>query len=452
MSSVLRTFFSFEREIWAETRNATIELQPLERYQEAPVIPRGDEGAPDSHRISFTQIMPDGGRLRAWYGAMSAGEKWLEHNIAYTESEDGVRWHKPSLELVAPGTNLVMRGAMHFNVLLDEAGGGPRYRGSYGMFRPDAAQKTGTTFDVATSEDGLRWEHRRTPRTEIRHFETFGSFRHGGRWWILGQGVSPYFTLADGREHGRVMYGFYSEDWESWELHPRPLFAYEVDPFFPRACLQNHVGAGIWDRDRVLLGFQGQFWPAGFSTVVRSTFGLIYSHDGITWQEPFARTPLLMPGPDDAWDRGMLFQTQRPVSRDDRTFVYYTGGDSGNVWETRTAVGLATVRRDGFAAYSSAAEEAELLTEPIELKPNESWLYVNSEGDLVVQVLDRLLQPVSDEMRVAENGVRTAVTELKKHPSVGPLRLRFRLAPQTKLYTFSFGPAAAALPRLEAWE
>ena len=147
----------------------------------------------------------------------------------------------------------------------------------------------------------------------------------------------------------------------------------------------------------------------------------------------------------------MLFQTQRPVSQADQTFVYYTGGDSGNVWETKTAVGLATVRRDGFAAYSAMAEEAELLTAPIALEPSESWLYVNSEGDLVVQVLDRLLQPVSDEMLVTENDVRTAVAELRTLPSAGSLRLRFRLAPQTKLYTFSFGPAAADLPLLEAW-
>ena len=452
MSSLLRTFFSFEREIWAETRDAKLELQPLDRSHENPVVPRGEEGAPDSHRISFTQIMPEGGRLRAWYGAMSTGEQWLEHNVGYAESDDGVHWHKPSLDLVAPGTNLVMRGAMHLNVLLDETGGGPRYGGTYGMFRPDAAQKTGTTFDVATSEDGLQWQHNHTPQTEIRHFETFGSFRQGDRWWILGQGVSPYFTLPDGREHGRVMYGFHSEDWEDWELYPRALFAYEADPFFPRAGLQNHVGAGVWDRGRVLLGFHGQFWPAGFSTVVRSTFGLIYSHDGITWREPFARTPLLMPGTDDAWDRGMLFQTQRPVSRGDRTFVYYTGGDSGNVWETKTAVGLATLRRDGFAAYSAAAESAELITEPIALEPDESWLYVNSEGDLTVQVLDRLLQPISSETLVTERGVRTAVTELSKLPIADPIRLRFRLAPQTKLYTFSFGPAAADLPLLDTWQ
>ena len=452
MPNPLRTFFSFEPDIWAEAAGVELELQPLERHPDNPVIPRGEEGTPDSHRVSFVDIVPEGGRLRAWYSAMSTGTEWVRHNVAYAESADGLTWEKPSLDAAAPGTNFVLRGANHLNVLIDESGGGPRYRGMCAMFRPDAAQKTGTTFDVVTSEDGIHWDFRSQPRTHIRHFESYGLFRHDGLWWTLGQGVSPWFTFPDGREHGRVMYGFYSEDWETWELYPRPLFAYDVDPFFPKACLQNHVGAGVWNRGRILLGLQGQFWPAGFSSVVRSTFGLITSHDGVTWAESFSRRPLLMPGQEDAWDRGMLLQAQRPVSRGDRTYVYYVGGDSGNVWETKTAVGLATIRRDGFAAYTSVENEGTLVTAPLAIEPQDAFVYVNGAGGVSIQPLDRLFRPLSAETTPAPDGVRGPVVDLRQAHGKGPIRLHFRLERGAKLYTFSLGPAEADLPSLDEWE
>jgi len=100
---MLRTFFSFEPELWLESFGAKLELQPLERHPANPVIPRGGEGAPDAHRADFAHVMPEDGRLRAWYETWSEDYPGMADeccNIAYAESDDGVAWRKPSFDYV----------------------------------------------------------------------------------------------------------------------------------------------------------------------------------------------------------------------------------------------------------------------------------------------------------------------------------------------------------------
>jgi hypothetical protein len=456
----LRAFFAFEKELWTETPGAVLELHPLHRYPGNPVIPRGEGQAPDSHRVSYTSILPEGDKLRAWYQAMPAGGKWTDHAIAYAESEDGIHWIKPSLNLVEPGTNLLLREAFGLSVVPDPTLGPTGYRAGLHFFRPDVRQPgnpPGGTFQMVSSRDGYHWDFDQVAATDIRHFEMFGAYRREGRWWVLGQGVSPYFRFPDGRPHSRVMYGFHSANGRDFELYPRPLFSYPVNPHFPDAGLQNHIGAGIWDRGRVLLGMAGQFWPGGFSQTVHMSVGLIYSHDGLNWLEPFPRTPILGPaatirlgGDTAAWDRGFILQVQRPVSRGDRTYFYYVGGDAGNEWRAQTAVGLAFLRRDGFAAYSAEAEEANLITIPLRREAGDSTLYLNARGPLSVQVLDALLRPASEEIPVGIDGVRMPVLSLSQVPD--RFRLAFKLEGDAALYAFYLGPDESRLPALEAWE
>jgi hypothetical protein len=449
-SDRLRTFFAFEREAWLETPGAKLALAPPRRHPSNPVIPRGAGTAPDSHRVCNTTVIPEGVRLRAWYGSMQTGTKFTEHTVSYAESTDGIRWTKPNLDL-RPGTNVVLEGASALVVQQDPAGG---YRAAAHFWRPDVGQpgaEPGATFEMVTSRDGLRWDYRRRPSIDIRHFEIFGMFHRDGRWWVLGQGVSPYFRLPDGTAHRRVMYGFHSEDGSKFDLYPRPLFRYPANPYFPDSTLQNHVGAAIWDRGRVLLGFVGQLWPSGFSVTVRATVGLIYSHDGIRWSEPFPQTPILLPGAEGSWDGGMLFQVQRPVSRDGDTYLYYSGGDSGNVWQTREALGLALLRRDGFAALEPVGDTATAITALLEAGRGETTVYTNARGPVTLQILDRYLRPVSAEVSVPE-GVRVPVLELAKAQAPARFRLAFKLGRGAELYTFSLGPAPSRLRPLEAWE
>lgn len=445
----LQTYFAFEKEVWAETMGGILELQPPERHPGNPVLRRGEGASPDSHRVGIASLLPDGDRLRLWYEAMPTGGGLKDLNVAYAESQDGMTWIKPQLSVVTPGTNLVIRGAEYLTVVKGEGDTG-YVAGA--AFHVERKSKTGATFELVTSQDGIHWNFKGRPATDIDHFEMYGLYRRDGRWWVLGQGVSPYFKLPDGTPHGRVMYGFHSETGDKFEWYPRPLFHYPVNKFFREASLQQHVGAGIWDRGRVLVGIAGQFWPAGFSSLVSYTLGLLYSYDGLEWIEPFPGTPLLMPGPPDSWDDGWLFHIQRPVSRGERTYLYYTGGDGGNEWAARSALGLATLRRDGFAAWKPKGDSAVLTTVPLEITGDRRRLYLNSEGEVGVEVLDPYWRPLSSRVTLTGSSVRREVPEFSRINLSGRFRLAFHLSGGARLYTFSFGPSAAELAALADWE
>ena len=456
--SPLRTFFVFESEVWLETRGAKLVLQPLSRHPANPVIPRGEQGAPDSHRVGITTVLPEGDRLRAWYGAMRTPTKGRSYDlhddiaIGYAESRDGVAWEKPRLNLIPGEENLLIHGAFYMTVHPDPEHG---YRAAIIFYRPDVGTpgaEAGATLGMSTSRDGLHWSFEQDPAISIRHFESYGLFHRDGHWWVLGQGVPPFFPPPAGSSR-RVMYGFHSEDGEGLELYPRPLFQYEGDTRFPDGSMQTHVGAGIWDRGRVLLGFSGHFWPGGFSATASYSIGLLYSYDGIKWAEPFPKTPIFFPSARGNWDGGWVFQVQRPVSRGDTTYFYYVGADRGNEWAARSALGLATLGRDRFAAYLPGEEsEANLITVPIRLQGQESVLYLNAKGPLKVQLLDTYLRPLSEGVGMEGDKLRVAIMDLRDRDLAQTFRLSFTLSPGSELYTFALGPPESKLPPLSAWE
>ena len=157
----IRTYFSFETGIWMETRAVSLELQPIRRYPSNPVIARGEGDAPDSFRIHYSTILPEGNRLRAWYGAMpsprpgKARDLHEDLNVAYAESRDGIHWNKPNLDLVRTGTNLIIRNAFYLTAL-PEPDDRHGYRGAVAFFRPDVGRggEPGATFEFVRSDDG----------------------------------------------------------------------------------------------------------------------------------------------------------------------------------------------------------------------------------------------------------------------------------------------------------
>jgi len=449
-----RIFFSFEHDLWDEVVGADLKLEPMTKYSGNPVLPRGPLGAPDSGRVSYTSLFPEGGRLRAWYGAME--EKAQKYaGIGYAESEDGIHWTKPNLDLAKPGTNLVIGAegqAALLTVVPDDTGNGKSYRGLIHFLRPANGGHEQATFQVMTSPDGLHWNFTKTPATDIPATEELGLYRRNGEWWVLGQGISPYFSLPDGEPHGRVTYGFHSRDGVKWELFPLPLFWYPFNPDFPDSSLQQHMGPAIWDRGRIVLGIAGQLHPASFSQYVGMTLGLMYSYDGMKWTEPFPATAILKLGPKGSWDSGWHLQVQQPVSRGKSTYFFYSGSDGGNLIDTHFALGLALLRRDGFAAYTANRDKATLVTAPLECIPGEVTLYLNLAGRMTVQILDQYMDPVSSPKLVEADDVRIPALDLRELKLPPKFRLAFRMSEGAKLYTFSFGPTESELSSLSGWE
>jgi hypothetical protein len=119
---------------------------------------------------------------------------------------------------------------------------------------------------------------------------------------------------------------------------------------------------------------------------------LAWSWDMINWTRPPARGQFIPRGADGEWDDGMIVTARAPVIVGDRLCFYY-GGCDGLHDDNRVnaAIGLATLRLDGFCSMRAGDREAWLITrrEPF----REPAVLVNArtagDGFVTAEVLDR---------------------------------------------------------------
>lgn len=449
----LRTFYAFEPSVWAARSGASLQLQRFERFKEAPVIARGPEGSHDEHRVYSINVWRDRGRFVAWYSAMRRPDPdpWKQnsrHSLCIAYSDDGVTWEKPDLRKVhancdgAPNNVLRVPDRFYCAGVIHD---GSRYVMKYEFPVTPGSTTPNTSFCIFTSDNGIEWQGERQPLIRERHFESANSIYHiDGQYFVMGQGISPYFQIAGAKPFGRVNFVYRSRDLSNWTLEPQPAYAYPSRDYFPDATLQTHCGASVCDRGRIQLGFMGQFWPSGFSETVRSTFGLIYSYDGLKWQEPFVGEPLLLPS-EQGWDHGMLIQGNGFYSRGVYSYYWYTGMDGGNLWSSRAATGICRIRRDGFACFTPTAMErtpALLQTTRLPIEADiDRFIYLNciasAQSPIEVAIVDPMSGKILISKQIMESGVAVEAFDLSMLPrGIEGAELRFSLHGQSRLYTF----------------
>lgn len=463
-AKMIRAFYAFESSLWIDRSGAELTFQRFERFHDGPVIPRGQAGSHDEHRVYSINVWRDvaNDRFVAWYSAMRHPDPdpWKQngrHALCIAYSHDGVSWEKPDLRLPGSAGGDGVHGSPDNRLLIPAHFycAGVIYDGSQFVMKYEFPASPGstqpnTTFCILTSKDGIAWAGERRPLIREAHFESANSiYRLNGRYHVMGQGISPYFKLDHEAPFGRVNFVYSSADLKKWTLEPEVAFAYPSREYFPDATLQTHCGATVCDRGRIQLGFMGQFWPAGFSESVRSTFGLIYSYDGLKWQEPLAGQPLLLPD-EQSWDCGMLMQGNGLYSRGEYTYYWYTGMDGGNTWGSRGATGICRIRRDGFACLAPTAGEAVLRTAEFPIDKTDRFLFVNCDlaGDAFIEVA--LIDVESGQeicsKRLARSGFAVEAFDLSairsRNQRAGSRRvgLRFVLRGKARLYAFYTAP------------
>jgi hypothetical protein len=118
---------------------------------------------------------------------------------------------------------------------------------------------------------------------------------------------------------------------------------------------------------------------------------LVHSPDGVRWSRvPSPRRAVLPLGGDGSWDDGMIFTANQPVARDGQIYLYYGGFDGPhNAKNAHAGVGLATMRRDGFASLTAGVEEAAITTAPLQGASGELLVNVDLQGgELRAELLD----------------------------------------------------------------
>jgi hypothetical protein len=476
-------FFAFDDHSIPWRANLKLTMVQARKHPGNPVLTRGPEGAPDhGHALIYGSVLRIDGKFRMWYLGMS--QTATEHGQApgfwrpmcYAESDDGVKWTKPELGLVD------FNGSKQNNICLvesevysltrvddflsvmfdpDEPDPARRYkcayiahmpfeevRGGRSAIGPD--EKRWGSFVCATSADGLRWKvvGDRPANAGGERFEVSGLYRFNGFYYAIGQLLSPWAFLNDGRDVGRCMLTYRSGDFEHWSgakalgfVRPGQAIAQPVPG------QQTHMGAGLWNRGNVMLGLYGQ-WQDGPKERpkdakshlwgTRIDLGFIMSNDGIHFREPEPDFKTIPRGKDDEWDGLALLQAHAFANVGDETYIWYSHWDIDGLFRNQD-IGLATLRRDGFGYLSAQKTDAPAMCETASFETGAKGmkLFVNVDGvsadkPMQAELLDERALPLAgfsgaDAAEVAQAGMRTEIVWKTALPRDRKLSLRLRL-------------------------
>jgi len=440
--------------------------QPEKHHQNPVVYP--DKHWEDRCQVYGTALFDDErGIFRLWY-LTTPGERDMkplklnDHEraphttlCAYAESKDGIHWHKPNLgQFPYDGdrkNNLVDIGRWNcegISVLYDthDTDANRRWKAVYwdhgsGGFtmrdgRPYCEAGPHDGVCVAFSPDGIRWSPYEHNPVIPRYCDTNQNVVYDER---LGKYVA-FSRFGFGRRLARSE----SDDFMNWTEPQLVLECDEADG--PGTQI---YGAGVDIYEGVYIAMM---WMYREGTDGNIDTQLAASRDGIHWTRVGERATWLQLGDDDSWEGGMIRSCERIIVRGDELYIYYCGVHGPHTGPKfsrverihRTAIGLVTLRRDGFVSLNAGEEEGCVVTKPFLLFEGALHLNVDATGgEVKVEVTDEngkslsgfnRSQPITGDnlsVGVKWKGVRLADIAGQS------IRLRFH-ARNARLYSYWF--------------
>lgn len=327
----------------------------------------------------YGTVLRDKGKFRMWYHFINKGYK-----NGYAESEDGIHWNKPNLGIVE------FNGSKDNNIFLgvtqDPEENPPRKeRGQ--CHNASVIKRTWIEDDdkryilfchgedyqevrAAFSSDGLHWDF--VPETAEN-----GLFESSD---VVNFFYDPYetryvSTWKGATRRGRSVGIAFSDDGLNWRKPlDRPVFtADDLDP--PATQI---YGMPVFAYQGIYIGMPWIYhakphYPpemymsreeAESESPCTMDVQLAWSHDLINWTRPPERKAFIPRGSEGDFDSEMIFTARKPVVVDDKLYLYYGGFDVAHnkISGGRGAIGLATLRLDGFCSMRAGDDAGNLIT------------------------------------------------------------------------------------------
>ena len=447
--------------------------QPV-KHPENPILVR--DRPSDGFQVDYGTVAydPNDRLFKMWYQVIHGDVKVVASHlylVAYAISSDGIKWEKPITD-AASGTNHI-----HIDppepfvggpgVMIDPHDKDPqrRFKMLY-LGKPDGKPSLLSTR-VAYSADGIHWKQE--PQNPLIPF----SDTQIAPYW--DRRLDRYVAyLRFGPPNVRIVSRIESEDFVHWSPKVTVVNKTKLDaPFntkFYTMSAAPYEGVYIG----LLNTYHGetiQPIPDDKPWMDRVDNQLVFSRNGVTWQRvaedgvipwtEFKRerdwqlaaeqaTFLPYGNSKDDWDWGQIYPHHPPLIVDDEIRVYY-GGLKGRHWATyhndpiESAVGLATLRLDGFVSVETA-EEGALTTKPLVFFGDTIEINANADGgSLSVEAIDAEGNPIdgfgkNDCDPITSDSVRHIVTWKGNADchllQARPIRLRFHLK-NAQLYAFT---------------
>lgn len=384
------------------------------------------------------------GRFRMWYQLywdQSMEPRRYTYAIAYAESEDGLNWQVPTI-----GEH-EFKGTKDNNVVLLGPTGG-RAESPYLMQVPERFKRgykyvmlymtdDPRSTRLIGSHDGIHWD----PASDTCIATDFTPDAHNAIVWDEATERFVWFTRATNlystrgarRKVGRLEH---TALWEEWPLRSENiLLPDQVDAatnhnyFY---SMPTRIYAGI---------YWGLLWSYQHQQDI--FVSLAFSRDGKQFQRPADRPRLIDVGAEGDWDGGMVHASGW-VEVGDEWWIYF-GGTDGRHHEREPVpgIGLARMRREGFASLRSPAGGGFVVTKTFECPDGTLQLNADaSGGQITIQVTDyerNVVPGFEQSSPVTTDGIRLPVTWEGASLSslVGQeVRLEFELTGDVDLYGF----------------
>ena len=439
----------------------TVEL--AQKFSGNPVLWPTESWEPPM-AILYGSVIRDGGKFKMWYKSGLG--------VAYAESDDGIKWNKPRLDLTLVGgerSNILFlkksptEGSEAFpyhheifGVHRDEREPDPARRYKMGFLDihwkydgPDGLpwrknQRRG--MGVATSPDGIHW-------TLIDNWATSAIVDGATHWMfdpvrekyvlygrtlnIVPEVVAAWQTNGWFKQwfSGRAVARIESTDFIKWDF-TKPGTA----PVVMTADLQDKPITEIYSMK--VFPYEGIY--IGLVQVFHATpddstldVQLAVSRDTVQFTRVADRRRFLTLGAIGSWDRFniSLANNDPIVAGDELRFYYsgrmyrhtpYAGPDKG---EEKSGIGFATIKRDRFVALEASFDSGEIVTRPIQMKG--TALHLNSKadfGEIVIDLLDANGKLLARSNAVQRDGLDIPVEWTEPLKSIlEPTQLRIKL-------------------------
>lgn len=330
--------------------------------------------------------------------------------LAYAESTDGINWTPVNV----PGTNsnIVMNDIDkngHCEVFIDyEAEPSQKYKMVMQSFnnkiRSDkwykyeqlkgSADYNSYVHTLYVSSDGLIWTQVGEFSKGISGDMTTAFYNVFTQKWVNSLRSYAVTKYGDIEYNGRVRYYAETDTFEGlleWTSESAVFWLKcdendEIDPISGKPPqMYNFSAIGY---ESIMLGFF-TIWKGPENNYVqewkipkKNEIIMSYSRDGFYYDRP-DRTPFIGVGDDGEWDKGYLFSSIGGIIIDgDLLYIYYSGFSgydaNGNANGHATqSIGVATLRRDGFASMEGSGE---LLTRMLTVNNDKKYLFVNIDA------------------------------------------------------------------------
>ncbi|MCJ8330900.1 MAG: hypothetical protein HRT89_03550 [Lentisphaeria bacterium] len=307
------------------------------RIDPEPVL-IGDTPVDGSGVSIYGTVLHDGGIFRMWYQA--APKNWGEANmvmVGYAESDDGINWRKPELNLVDLGTgpnNLCDLSVHSPSIFIDpDAPASHRYRAT-GCVDPEVegsdhgVEKRG--YYTFHSADGLHWEiDTKTPQWD--EVDVITSIYHPQN--KRGMVAMKYNPIIRGFMH-RVIHTAEFKDGE-WSKAVPALIPDQFDDVVAQSrgfSTGDYYGTAMLPAGKGTVAMIWQFrhrLPRG-AYRASSLFGVVdislayQTEPGACWQHQDGR-PDFVSASDTEWTKGGIYSASTPVEVGDEHWLYVTG-------------------------------------------------------------------------------------------------------------------------------